>query len=383
MATFTPRLALRKPAGPDLINVATDLNGNYDILDNAALISIANTFAAAQTFAPTAVNVIPVAINGPNGLTTHLFNVQLNGVDKFRLTSAGVVAAAATDAYFGAYANGVGAGVERLHLLTTAGVSMSIAVEGDAGNRNLNLKTFGSGGTFQWQTAASGTGMSFNPTTGPLNVLVGGIVSSTSGATKFQVDTTGAVIGLGTINKFGRGGLGGTGIAVSLSEDGTNTFVNPAGTPTDIDLILRPKGTTTGATRIQAAGGTNLVVASSVTNTVAITQSAWTNIFALYVNGWADYGLPWQVGRFIKDSMGFVHLEGLINNLGNPTGAPLIIFTLPVGFRPVHDQLFTVLAFGGYCRVDINATTGDVTLAGYTGGNGQFVQLFGITFSTF
>ncbi len=36
MATTTTRLALRKPAGSDLVNVSTDLDANYDAIDTAA-----------------------------------------------------------------------------------------------------------------------------------------------------------------------------------------------------------------------------------------------------------------------------------------------------------------------------------------------------------
>lgn len=36
MATTTTRLGLRKPAGADQVNVTTDLDNNYDLLDNAA-----------------------------------------------------------------------------------------------------------------------------------------------------------------------------------------------------------------------------------------------------------------------------------------------------------------------------------------------------------
>lgn len=48
MATFTARLNLRKPAGTDLITVSTDIGANMDILDNAAMINVANIFTQKQ-----------------------------------------------------------------------------------------------------------------------------------------------------------------------------------------------------------------------------------------------------------------------------------------------------------------------------------------------
>lgn len=58
-------------------------------------------------------------------------------------------------------------------------------------------------------------------------------------------------------------------------------------------------------------------------------QEAW--ITPTLLNGWINDSVNGFVGlRYMKDSMGFVHIEGGVNNLTS-TGA--IIFNLPVGYR--------------------------------------------------
>jgi hypothetical protein len=50
MATTTTRLALRKPAGTDLVNVSTDLDANYDLID--AVVGFTNCTSTTRPSAP-------------------------------------------------------------------------------------------------------------------------------------------------------------------------------------------------------------------------------------------------------------------------------------------------------------------------------------------
>jgi hypothetical protein len=80
MATQTPRLDLRKPGTGDFINVITDLDNNFDKLDQAATIDIENTFEEPQIFldgvsvgagAPDlAFGFVDIENSGANGLIT-------------------------------------------------------------------------------------------------------------------------------------------------------------------------------------------------------------------------------------------------------------------------------------------------------------------------
>ncbi len=94
-----------------------------------------------------------------------------------------------------------------------------------------------------------------------------------------------------------------------------------------------------------------------------------------YSNSWVNYGSGYQPGGFMKDSFGFVHLFGAVKNGTVST----TIFTLPVGYRPVHP------AATPYTKpVASLASTGFITI-GTTGlvvgpASNAFVPLDGISF---
>lgn len=105
-------------------------------------------------------------------------------------------------------------------------------------------------------------------------------------------------------------------------------------------------------------------------------QEAWHTVGSAgqpaYQNSWVSYGSGWNAARFYKDSLGVVHLSGLVKNgsLGNT------IFTLPVGYRPATQIMFSQIDNGGVARVDVGAG-GNITSFG--SGNG-YLTLDGITF---
>jgi len=89
-----------------------------------------------------------------------------------------------------------------------------------------------------------------------------------------------------------------------------------------------------------------------------------------FQNGWINYDTVYNEAAYYRDASNRVYLRGLIRNgTGN-------IFTLPVGYRPVRQELFVVLTDTGVGRVDV-AANGVVLKNG--GGNG-WLSLDGISF---
>ena len=70
-------------------------------------------------------------------------------------------------------------------------------------------------------------------------------------------------------------------------------------------------------------------------------QSPWHEIGAyaqpVFENNWVNFSVSEETAAFMKDSMGFVHLKGLVKS---GTAGP--IFTLPAGYTPVANPIFTV-----------------------------------------
>ena len=65
----------------------------------------------------------------------------------------------------------------------------------------------------------------------------------------------------------------------------------------------------------------------------SIAQESWKA--PSFKNGWVNYGATYNLCGYFKDSMGIVHLRGLVKN-GSVAKA---IFTLPAGYRPARREL--------------------------------------------
>jgi hypothetical protein len=110
----------------------------------------------------------------------------------------------------------------------------------------------------------------------------------------------------------------------------------------------------------------------------------WTNVTTFttpwrhYQTGSSAYGYV----RYFKDYIGFVHLEGVAETTGTPTGPT--IFNLPAGYRPSQALVFiqratTVLGQPtDDCRIDIFAT-GDVQVIAPD--NSKFTSGSGMSFA--
>lgn len=104
---------------------------------------------------------------------------------------------------------------------------------------------------------------------------------------------------------------------------------------------------------------------------------AWREVGALgepaFQNSWANFGGAFNTAAFRKDSMGRVHLKGLVKN-GAPASATM--FTLPLGYRPVGQALFAVVANNTFGRLDIPISGGLSLQVGAS----AFVSLDGVAF---
>lgn len=84
------------------------------------------------------------------------------------------------------------------------------------------------------------------------------------------------------------------------------------------------------------------------TNTGILNQQGWKN--ASLVHGWKNYSGTYNPAGYFKDSLGIVHLRGLVKG----GLVPREIFVLPVGYRPQHRELRVVCTYNNKAgRVDI------------------------------
>lgn len=127
-------------------------------------------------------------------------------------------------------------------------------------------------------------------------------------------------------------------------------------------------GTTTPGAKLQVSGGQTI-----------LEQEPWQT--PALQNGWAPYGNGFNPPTYFKDSLGIVHLRGMVR------GGTLrnTIFTLPAGYRPINRGLFLVASAmpsagatngSGFGRVDV-ANDGQVTA---WEGTNEWLSLDGITF---
>jgi len=99
----------------------------------------------------------------------------------------------------------------------------------------------------------------------------------------------------------------------------------------------------------------------------------WTEPATL--NTWVNYDAVFQGVRYMKDALGFIHLQGLVKD--GTVGAGIAIFILPPGHRPLKTLLFPVATNPNTIgRVDITGA-GSVEA---TAGSNTWLSLNGISF---
>lgn len=227
-----------------------------------------------------------------------------------------------------------------------------------AGNMSARTIT----GTANKITVTNGDGVSGNPTlTIPdTPTLVTPTIASFTNATHNHTNAAGggqitdaALSAAVTVAK------GGTGVATL----GSGNVLVGAGTGNVTSTKAAPSGDFVGTSDTQ-----------TLTNKT-LTQESWSAPTLL--NSWANAGAPFANAGYMKDSMGFVHLRGIIS--GGTTTGGTTIFTLPANYRPTATLAFPVSVAGGFGEVRIDSS-GNVKTQTHPA---AFIGFDGITFATF
>jgi hypothetical protein len=103
-----------------------------------------------------------------------------------------------------------------------------------------------------------------------------------------------------------------------------------------------------------------------------ITGTKWYTPTLL--NGWVNYSSTYAPARYRKIN-GMVEIQGLIKDGTATSGTDL--FTLPVGFRPQYQHIFTTMSNSAIARVDVKT---DGTIDILNGGSSNWISLSGIMF---
>lgn len=97
-----------------------------------------------------------------------------------------------------------------------------------------------------------------------------------------------------------------------------------------------------------AIRSTGAVSASDIDLTsLPAAQQAWQTPTLL--NSWTNHSASYASAQYMKDSLGFVHIKGLVK--GGANGS--IIFTLPAGYRPLESQYIGPQSTGGTGYADL------------------------------
>ena len=130
------------------------------------------------------------------------------------------------------------------------------------------------------------------------------------------------------------------------------------------------KGNADAIATLNADDTTEGSVAKAVKDGIASLNGQW--ITPTLVNGWAHYGGVTSIaGGYMKDSQGFVHLDGQYTGGSDGT----IVYILPAGFRPRKSGMYRVAGENSNARALVGSS-GSVYLFNMT----TYIALDGITF---
>lgn len=94
-----------------------------------------------------------------------------------------------------------------------------------------------------------------------------------------------------------------------------------------------------------------------------------------FEDSWVNYSVTYNSCGFMKDTMGFVHLKGLVKS--GTYGISGVIFTLPTGYRPLR---YWIIANTNNGSADEMRIASDGRVIPYGATSNGWVSLDGITF---
>lgn len=104
-----------------------------------------------------------------------------------------------------------------------------------------------------------------------------------------------------------------------------------------------------------------------------VAQETWIAVTS-FLNSWVNYGGSYEDAGYYRDSFDIVYLRGVVKD--GTVGAAGVIFTLPVGYRPENNRIFSNYTNSGVGHVEVESD-GDVIAK--AGGNTWF-SLDGVSF---
>ena len=117
------------------------------------------------------------------------------------------------------------------------------------------------------------------------------------------------------------------------------------------------------------------------------TTNSWTNVTFTSGKTLIHYGGDATTGtgyfydvQYVKDAMGHVHLRGVLQNTTKQT-LPFTLFTLPSGYRPASNLLFTTVGNNAWADIIVQSD-GQVLWNGGSNSDGGWLPLDGIGFAT-
>lgn len=162
--------------------------------------------------------------------------------------------------------------------------------------------------------------------------------------------------------------IGGKAVSANNSDTVTN------GVYTNTDQTISGKKTHTASVTCSSFTATNATITTVNITTATIAQPGW--IAPTLLNSWENYGGEFSGAGYFKDSLGIVHLRGLVKSGIVSSNTP--IFTLPANYLPAYTYLYAVESNQTHGRVAVHSN-GDVIC---DFGSNNWVSLDGITFST-
>lgn len=120
----------------------------------------------------------------------------------------------------------------------------------------------------------------------------------------------------------------------------------------------------------------NFQLAQSQLPTVESPRLVGSTGNAQFQNGWVNFGGANASASYYKDPFGIVHVKGTVKS-GTLNAT---IFTLPPGYRPQEDEIFSAVQNGLFVPIVVHP---DGTVVPFANTTNVYVTISGITFRAF